>query len=87
MLDAVAVRDTSSRVRGRWFAARAWPLVLAAAGGALGVVGACGPSPQRLHCLDTCEQNNGACIAQASTGPALQECTAWTSSCVAACPP
>jgi hypothetical protein len=47
----------------------------------------CGPSPQRLHCLDYCEQNNNACVAQASTGPALQGCSGWTSSCVAACPP
>jgi hypothetical protein len=47
----------------------------------------CGPSPERLHCLDYCEQNNNMCVAQASTGPALQECTAWTSGCVAACPP
>jgi hypothetical protein len=47
----------------------------------------CGPSPQRLHCLDYCEQNNNACIAQATTGPALEQCTGWTSGCVAACPP
>jgi hypothetical protein len=50
-------------------------------------VAACGPSPQHRHCLDYCEQNNNTCIAQATTGPALQECSAWTSSCVAACPP
>jgi hypothetical protein len=50
-------------------------------------VAGCGPSPQRLHCLDYCEQNNNACIAQATTGPALQQCSGWTSSCVAACPP
>jgi hypothetical protein len=47
----------------------------------------CGPSAQRLHCLDYCEQNNDSCLAQAMTGPAIQQCSAWTSSCVAACPP
>jgi hypothetical protein len=57
--------------------------ILVAFGGALG----CGPSPQRLHCLDYCESNNSACVAQASTGPALQDCSGWTSQCVAQCPP
>ncbi|HVU50688.1 MAG TPA: hypothetical protein VHL80_08365 [Polyangia bacterium] len=56
---------------------------------AFAVVGAlgCGPSAQRLQCLDFCETNNSSCIAQASTGPALQSCSSWTSQCVAQCPP
>jgi hypothetical protein len=47
----------------------------------------CGPSPQRLQCLDYCERNNDSCLAQATSGPAIQQCSAWTSSCVAQCPP
>jgi hypothetical protein len=62
-------------------------LVRIVAVAALANAASCGPSAQRRHCVDYCEQNNNTCIAQATTGPALQECSAWTSSCVAACPP
>ena len=48
---------------------------------------ACGPSPQRLQCLDFCERNNDTCLAQATSGPAIQNCSTWTTDCVARCPP
>jgi hypothetical protein len=62
------------------------PSLVVAALALAGALG-CGPSAQRLACLDFCESNNSACIAQASTGPALQSCSSWTSQCVAQCPP
>jgi hypothetical protein len=48
---------------------------------------ACGPSAQRLHCLDYCERNNDACLVQATNAEAIQQCSSWTPSCVAKCPP
>jgi hypothetical protein len=46
----------------------------------------CGPSPQRLQCLDTCQHSNDACIAQATSDPEIAACGSATSACVARCP-
>jgi hypothetical protein len=46
----------------------------------------CGPSPERLQCLDFCQHNNDACIAQATSDPLIAACSSETSTCVARCP-
>jgi len=47
---------------------------------------ACGPSPERLRCLDYCEQQNDTCLLNAATSVAIQTCGMWTSQCVGSCP-
>jgi hypothetical protein len=61
-----------------------WLLTVAAVALALD---ACGPSPQRLQCLDYCQRNNDACIARATSDPEIAGCGSSTSACVARCPP
>jgi hypothetical protein len=46
----------------------------------------CGPSPERLHCLDYCEQQNDTCLLNARRPPEIQSCGAWANQCVASCP-
>ena len=53
---------------------------------ALAVAG-CGPSAARLQCLDSCQGNNDACVAHATSDSAVAACSAGTSACVGRCPP
>ncbi len=65
----------------------AFPLVVVMTVLSASLGAGCGPSPQRLACLDYCEQHNDGCLAQATSGPAIQGCSQWTHGCIASCPP
>ena len=46
----------------------------------------CGPSPERLSCLDHCEQQNDTCLLNAQTPAGIQSCGLGTNQCLASCP-